>query len=373
MVTAANQAAQMLPDRLGNFRASSAASFDSIGYEAKTLEDFQVLSAATRFYTTSNGDRFSVTLIETRSDSAAYALLTNEAERLREMAALTSVKTGEVGTAGIVAPKQVAFFKGTTFVSIKGADGTLALAQNLAKTLDRGTGEIPVLVKHLPEWETAQQQAVYAVTSHKLQQATGNNTVLGVLSFDGGTEAVTTTYDGPTRLVIVEYTTPQFAADNNARIVERLQQLREQGGQSVPSAYRRVGNYLVFVFGAPDQTTAEKLIGQVKYQQVVSWLGDNPRLFEEIERAYTRTTAGMVLGAFKLAGVGIVLCLLTGSIIGGTLFMRRRAQASITENYSDAGGMVRLNIDDMLMRDASSNLLIEAESGSAALKKRARD
>lgn len=233
VILAADQAAQLLPARVGDFRAEGAALPHAAGYDATELEDFQSLTAATRLYALPDNNKFSVTLIKTRSDSAAYALLTNQAARLRGTAASQSVKTENVGTAGVAAREHVAFFKGATFVSIAGADGeadsTLLLAQALAETIDRGTGEIPVLVKHLPEWETAQQRAVYAVTLGRLREAAGNNTVLDVLSFEGGTEAVTATYDSSARLVIIEYSTPQFAADNNSRVAARLQQLREQG------------------------------------------------------------------------------------------------------------------------------------------------
>jgi hypothetical protein len=374
IAASADQAAQMLPPRLGDFRALGAPSPHASGYDATELEDFQSLSAATRLYAAPSNNKISVTLIKTRSDSAAYALLTNEAKRLRETVAAQGVETEGVGTAGTAARGHVAFFKGATFVSITGADGSFALAQALAETIDRGTGEIPVLVKHLPEWETAQRQAVYVVTLGKLRQAAGNSALLDVLSFEGGTEAVTATYDSSTKLVIVEYTTPQFAADNDARVAGRIRQLGEYGGQGLPSAYRRVGNYLVFVFGAPDQTAAEKLIDGVKYEQVVRWLGNNPRLIERIERAYAATTAGMLLGAFKLAGAGLLLCLLVGGVIGGTIFMRRRAQAVVAQTFSDAGGMVRLNIDDMIVQDTRVKLLMEAEGDSSLSgNKKARD
>src|SRR6266852_2587216 len=71
---------------------------------------------------------------------------------------------------------------------------------------------------------------------------------------------------GPSQLVIVEFTTPQFASDNDRRITAKIHELKNQG-QPVPTAYRRVGNYSVFVFNAPDEQTAKQLIDQVKYQQ----------------------------------------------------------------------------------------------------------
>src|ERR1700748_1066359 len=74
--------------------------------------------------------------------------------------------------------------------------------------------DVPVLVMHLPDWERkVGEGAVYAVSLPALQQAAGNRPALDVVSFGGGAEAVTAKYDDA-RLVIVEFTTPQYAANN---------------------------------------------------------------------------------------------------------------------------------------------------------------
>ena len=85
-----------------------------------------------------------------------------------------------------------------------------------------------MLVLHLPEWEKAYEQADYAISLAALQSAAGNRPALEALSFEGGAEAVTAVY-GQSRLVIVEFTTPQYAQDNDTRINERIRQLREEG------------------------------------------------------------------------------------------------------------------------------------------------
>ncbi len=100
-----------------------------------------------------------------------------------------------------------------------------------------------------------------------MQQAAGNQTIFELINFNEGAEAVIASYEA-SRLVIVEYTTPQIAADADARIMARLQELRAQA-QPIPSAYRRVGNYSVFVLNAPDEAIAWPLIDGVKYEQSI--------------------------------------------------------------------------------------------------------
>ena len=207
-------------------------------------------------------------------------------------------------------------------------------------------GDVPVLVMHLPDWEKKVNEGIgYAVSLPALQQAAGNRPALDAISFDGGTEAATANYEGG-RLVVVEFTTPQYAADNDARIGERIAQLRA-AGQPVPSAYKRVGNYSVFVFDAPDAASADRLASGVKYEKDVRWLGRNPHAEEIATKAYTSTMGNVIITTLITTGLAILLCLCVGGTIGGAVFLYRRARHTAQEIYSDAGGMLRLNIEDL--------------------------
>src|ERR1700730_2272332 len=126
----------------------------------------------------------------------------------------------------------------------------IPFSQAFAATLASGDDEIPVLLMHLPNWQTKAGRAAYAVTLLGLKSVVLNQPVLDCLNFEGGAEAVVANY-GPSQLVVVEFTTPQFSVDNDQRIWTRIAELKN-AGQAVPSAYRRVGNYSVFVFNATD-------------------------------------------------------------------------------------------------------------------------
>ena len=227
---------------------------------------------------------------------------------------------------------------------------------NGARLAPEKTGDVPVLVMHLPDWEKKVNEGVgYAVSLPALQQAAGNRPALDAVSFDGGTEAVTAKYEGG-RLVIVEFTTPQYAADNDARIYERIAQLRA-AGQPVPSAYKRVGNYSVFVFDAPDAAAADKLVSGVKYEKDVRWLGRNPHAEEIATKYYTSTMGSVIVTTLITTGLAILLCLGVGGAIGGAVFLYRRARNTAQEIYSDAGGMLRLDIEDLNAPRATTKLV----------------
>jgi hypothetical protein len=209
-----------------------------------------------------------------------------------------------------------------------------------------GGGGVPVLVMHLPDWEKkVKENAAYAVSLPALQKAAGSRPALDAFSFDEGTEAATAKYEGG-RLVIVEFPTPQHSVEADAAINERIAQLRA-AGQPTPSAYKRVGNYSVFVFDAPDAAAAENLISGVKYEKDVRWLGRNPHAEEIAVKAYTSTMGNVILTTLISTGLAILLCLGVGGIISGAVFLRRRAQQTEQEIYSDAGGMLRLNLEDL--------------------------
>lgn len=233
-------------------------------------------------------------------------------------------------------------------------NGAASAAQE--PTVAAGADEIPVIIKHLPDWETARERAVYIETMPALRELLPNQPVLDAVSFAGGTEAASATYDAGARLIIFEYQTPQLAFEADAAIKSRLNELRG-AGQPVPSAYRRVGNYAVFVFGAPNEGAAAGLIDKVKYEQEVRWLGENPYAVERANRAWLNMSTSVIVNTVKATGLAIATCLGIGGIFGGWIFMRRRAQAALTEKFSDAGGMLRLNLDEMSAQNNAARLL----------------
>ena len=213
--------------------------------------------------------------------------------------------------------------------------------------------DTPVLLKHLPNWESVSKQAKYVVTLDDLKRAVPNQPVLDAVSFEGGTEAVTATYD-QSQMAIVEFSTPQFSVDNDQRIAAKIQELKAQS-QPAPTAYRRVGNYSVFVFNAADEASANHLIDQVQYQKTVQWLGEDPHLYQRLQRYLTETSANVLVAVLKSSGVSLIACLGIGGLVGFLLFRQRRAQSAAA--FSDAGGSVRLNLDELTDTQTHARLL----------------
>jgi hypothetical protein len=358
------EARKHLPDTLGSFKAASpAVQFDE--QSANKIGSFGATSAAIRSYRSKDVEIVSVFLIVTRSDSSAYALLTNwgcSGEAGEDIAKLRT----ELGTKSCVFPARIEFARGPVFVDVQFKKGdqvrpeTLqTLAAVLAQPLDKGEDDVPVLVKHLPDWPNVQGPVSYAVNEETLKNWFSNQSVLDAVSFIGGAEAVMGHYDSG-KLVIIEFNTAKIAGDNDWNIRTKINELRrpiQPVGAATPTAYRRVGNYGVFVFDAPSEPVANELIDQVKYQQVVQWLGDDPYAYERATREFTETTLGVFVSVVKASGLAVVMCLAVGGFFGALLFSRRRARQRNVEAYTDAGGMLRLNLDEMTPETDPARLL----------------
>lgn len=198
---------------------------------------------------------------------------------------------------------------------------------------------IPVLIKHLPEWETRRDRITFVRDTSTLKAVLGERPILDLVDFSAGTEAVTAPYPAG-KLLIVEYTTPQVSVESDAKYLARLIELGDTG-----TVYRRIGNYSVFVFDGPDPAAATALLEQVKYEKNVQWLGDDPYLLRRAERAFINTTSGIFTSTVLVILMGIGLSIAGGLIAGTTYFLLRVRRRAAMTAYTDAGGMIRLNLD----------------------------
>lgn len=226
----------------------------------------------------------------------------------------------------------------------------IASAQkNAAPRVELADDGVPVLIKHLPGWEAAQKGAQIATNLPELQQAAGNRQILATTDFSGGTEAVTANYDAG-KLVIVEFQTPQAAIDADGSFKEKL-------NDSPKTIYRKVGNYAVFVFDATDEASANSLIDRVTYEKQIQWLSDNPIPLLQAQREYAVTSSDIILTTFKVAGIAIVSSFVFGGLFGAVIFYRRRREQEQASIFSDAGGMMRLNLDELTVQTNPSRLI----------------
>jgi hypothetical protein len=203
------------------------------------------------------------------------------------------------------------------------------------------TAEIPNIVQHIPDWETAKERAKYIRKKEDLKLQFPTQPVIDLIDFKAGEEAVTADYDQG-KLLIVEYPTPQLAIEADQKFSEFFAQNR--GGVY----YRKIGNYSIFLFGTADEQTAAAFIDRIDYGKTVQWLGEDPYFFPKVERYYAETLTGALVSSFLFIGISIAGTTVLGLILGFILFYTREKTRHANGIFSDAGGMTRLNIDDLI-------------------------
>ena len=211
---------------------------------------------------------------------------------------------------------------------------------------------IPVLIKHLPDWETARNRATYILNQNDLRNALGSREFFDFIEFESGTEAVTAEYDSG-KLLLVEFSNPESSIDADNRIKQRL----AETGQGGTIAYRRIGNYNAFVFDTTDTAAANALLDQIKYEKNVQWLGEDPFLLKRAERALVKGLSELFIATTLWILGGLGLSVLAGIAVGIIFFRYRQQKRAGMETFSDAGGMTRLNLDGFTPQTTAERLL----------------
>lgn|SRR4030095_2463103 len=355
--TSSSDLLPLFPERLGSYRRVGLPQPQPTEQE-KLLTDLDVSTVLDGIADYTGGFRVHISRFHQDADAYTALTLNAAAARLRNPAIEI---TSEYGTASFLDGSELMFFKGPNFVRVT-ATGRKNQTTNfsefgklLSDNLDKGEAEVPALVKHLPDPDEAHKTAVFINRFSSIQFLAPNQTVLTAVQTDRDADAAFVELTSG-KVLIVEYHTPQLAKENDEKIIAKIHDLWKLG-QPAPTGYRRVGNYSVFIFDAADDATAKQLIDQVKYEQIVQWLGRNPYIYQEAQKRYVETTLGVFVAVVKASGFALLGCVGLGALFGALLFTRRRAQQRAQEAYSDAGGMLRLNIDELTAETDPSRLL----------------
>jgi hypothetical protein len=320
---------------------------------AQVYSEYRVTSASSRLYGAAR-----VELFQTASQFAAYGLLTYfgaSRDPKAKMPAAVGMETAKLADA-------IIFYKGNYFVRVTDSDQKtkansslrFQLAQAVAESLPEGnlSAPRPSLLESLAPALDVAKGAGYAPTLHAERYFLGPQ-AMGVFLdrardmfiFPGEAEAVMTECSAPggdkIKFVIVEYHTPQFATDAMQQADEYLASLAES--ERAQWSVRREGNYIVAAISADNNDLATQMVSSIEYPYSVKWLR-NP-LLPTNDPFRTQKAAEMLLSTFGILGAILGTVLLFGTVFGTTVFLRRRKLQR--EAFSDAGGMLRLEIDPM--------------------------
>ena len=369
--------ARLLPDTLAGQKATSELRqtgniSDFVGNNAAVYKEYLVTSAASREY---GGTRIEV--FQTQNQLAAFGLLT-----FNSGAGKSRPLEDELVSGGARSDNELVFSRGNFFVRVAdansaGARGSFAVHQSLARAVAEtivpagAAVAQPLLLDSLPASSMVPGSRRYFLGPESLNVYVEHAGEM--FDFVGDTEAVMAEYTQAARsdsaearqtegdrvtparpgnvsgaapsdllkFVIVEYHTPQFATAAMARASSFISSLTEAEQQQI--ILKRTGNYIVEAVSARDREVAGNLVNSVQYPYTVKWLR-NP-LWPTNDPFRMQKTADMLLSTFGLLGLILLTVLGAGTIFGTTVFLKRRKRQQ--EVFSDAGGMLRLDIDQI--------------------------
>jgi hypothetical protein len=272
---------------------------------------------------------------------------------------------------GQLPPNSREFLQGRYVVRVSrreaDADSERQMFEAIKPDLIGGEGELPPLPLHLPEADKVAESEKYIVGPAALGRLKNFSGLKDVIGFGVGAEVTTADYSGgggQMNLIIVEYFAPQTAADGESRIRDHFNSLPQTEKDRL--IIKRVGNYVIVMSNIQDMPAAQNIVGQIKYQKKVYWAG---RKFTDIPLEFrppdplavedmTRTVKTMIR-SFYLMGISILSALLLGGVVGFSLFQwkrYRRRKLGLDDMFSDAGGTIRLNLDDYLLSDKPQSM-----------------
>jgi len=362
---ASSSFARLLPETLGGQKATSEIRETSnlselVGEEAAMYQEYLVTSAASREY---SGTRIEV--FQTQNQVAAFGLFTFNLGALK-----SSPLDEELGSGAARIDNDLVFSKGNFFVRVtdsnsRGSRATFAAHQALARAVSAAIVPAnpavtrPLLLDSLPARSQVIGSQRYFLGPESMNVFVAHSREM--FDFAGDAEAVVADYaqavdqqprvdqksnaaqktSSNLRFVIVEYHTPQLATDAMTRASGFLSSLPE--GEQQQIILKRTGNYIVEVTAVRDRELAESLVNSVEYPYTVKWLR-NP-LWPTNDPFRARKAAEMLVSTFGLLGLILLTVFGVGTVFGATIFLKRRKRQQ--EVFSDAGGMLRLDIDQI--------------------------
>jgi hypothetical protein len=377
-IAAARPLSELLPDRLAGLGATSEVhlvTFDQLGEivvdKANAYKEYRVSTAASREYA---GIR--IDLFQTRNQFAAFGLFTYSSGTSGAKPAGEGIGWGSALVNGAVLFWKDSYF-GRLNPSNHGRGGTthaVALARAVANAIvpRAEAATRPALLESLPTSQMIAGSEQYFLGPESLGAYVNRGNEM--FEFQGDAEAVLAEYnqspaagslsqaaatgagrdkadnaqgisrtksaaEQPLKLVVVEYHTPQFATDGMVRLNSFVESLPEEERDRI--IFQREGNYMIGAVNVVDRELAQGLISSIKYPYTVKWLR-NP-LWPTNDPFRMEKTAQMLLSTFGLLGLILLTVLTIGSAVGAAIFLKRRKRQQ--EIFSDAGGMLRLDID----------------------------
>ena len=203
----------------------------------------------------------------------------------------------------------------------------------LAKTISAHgeTGVLPTLWQYLPAQHLLPGTDRYILGPQALDQLfpvpLGDS-----LGFSNGAEAEMARYHlgtGEAALLLVDYPTPQIAAQQLTKVAKKFNVNGSNAGAGSPALFaRRSVTLVAIVSGAPNQAAASALLNQVQSGEVLTW---NEPTFSATQPNIFTIVVGTIIGTSILCAFTLVASLAFG---GFRLLVKRALPGKVFDRSS---------------------------------------
>ncbi len=327
--------------------------------DQKVYQEYGVERVVEAYY----GD-FQVRVFFTKYPNQAYGLYTFYRDPLA-----SATDFGTEGDLDVVEGK-VIFWQGIRFVQIEAKKAgsniqtMIKLAEGVSEkilALDKKTmvdadielaKKLPSVIRNLPEGSLKLRTARYVLGPEALANILGRDVTQYDFYPNMGTEIAYARFEqdtGKMSFLIIEHHTPQQSIAAFKKITDYRNSLPEAEKNKI--VLKREGNYIIEADDFASAEMAKKLVEGVQYSYVVKWLNEDTPVDNGRTIASEAIKTGKILtSVFGLIGVGLVFAVIGGVGLGFLVFYFRRRDKLVVESYSDAGGMMRLNLDGISVR-----------------------
>ena len=333
----------ILPKQFAGWQASSIKtsqdSADADPVNADLLKEYGFSDFESATYARPDGRKVIVKAARFADASGAYGAFTYY--KMPQMLKET------VGDQGASLNERVLFYRGNVVVDavfqhlsamsaaeLRELSGLLPAPADNAKSL-------PGLPVYLPRQSYVKNTAKYVVGPVGLRKINAPISA-DLVDFNLGAEVVQGNYStsgGEATLLMIEYPTPQIAAEHLRKIEAAIQShlQAERGDAPSPLAVRRTGPIVVVAAGPFSQSEAKSLVASVNYEADVTW-NENTH--------FTRkdNVANLLVNIIVLSGIICGLALVAGVAFGGIRILVKRYWPERVFDRADEMGFISLHL-----------------------------
>jgi hypothetical protein len=261
-----------------------------------------------------------------------------------------------IGGQGASANNRVLFYQGNVLVdavfdkvSVMSAAQLRQLAGLLQQAEDSKRNP-PALPMYLPKASTErhpERNTTKYVLGPVALDRVGSPLPAGMVDFAAGAEVVMSRYDvngGDATLMLIEYPTPQIAADRLRQIDAAHHVTQQQPGVSTildvgPFFDARTGPIIVIAAGPLSKSDARSLMSSISYEADVTW-NENTYVSKK------NNLANLLFNVIILCGIVVGLALVAGVAFGGLRIMIKRLFPDSVFDRREAVEIISLHLEE---------------------------